>query len=204
VAATNRDLEKEVRGGRFREDLFYRLSVVRLILPPLRNRKEDISLLVKHFLKNGRYNQTREGGKKVGGLSRDTMERIMGYDWPGNIRELHNVIERAVSFAEGDVVELEDLPEHLAFPRGGGGPVADAGGSEATNPSIELPNVPVDQLGAFKDAKEQWVSSFEADYIAALLKKNGGNISHAAKEADIDRKYFRKLMKKYGIHASDE
>jgi DNA-binding NtrC family response regulator len=201
VAATNRDLEKEVRGGRFREDLFYRLSVVRLILPPLRNRKEDISLLVKHFLKNGRYNQTREGGKKVGGLSRDTMERIMGYDWPGNIRELHNVIERAVSFADTDTVEVRDLPDHVAGRPNPFTPLATvdtqvqaASGAAAPTP----PEMDFDKA-TFKDAKEQWVSSFEKDYIEHLLTKNENNISHAAREADIDRKYFRKLMKKYGI-----
>ncbi|MFK7984526.1 MAG: sigma 54-interacting transcriptional regulator [Sandaracinaceae bacterium] len=198
VAATNRDLEEEVREGRFREDLFYRLTVVRLLLPPLRDRRDDVALLASHFLSQGRFNRDRLGGKKVSGFAPEVVERLLRYGWPGNVRELHNVVERAVSFAEGDRVELVDLPEHIGFPRGG---LRGALGADTTNPSVELPGMAVDDLGGFKEAKEQWVASFEADYIRALLKKNGGNISHAAREADIDRKYFRKLMKKYAITA---
>jgi DNA-binding NtrC family response regulator len=199
VAATNRNLEDEVRAGRFREDLFYRLSVVRLHLPSLRERRDDIELLARHFLDNGSWNRDRFGARKVGGFAPSVLDRLRSYDWPGNVRELHNVVERAVSFAEGDLVELLDLPEHIGYPRGDGT-------SSETNPNIALPDARAgaEITGTFKDAKEQWVSSFEADYIASLLKKNRGNISHAAREADIDRKYFRKLMKKYGITAADD
>jgi DNA-binding NtrC family response regulator len=197
LAATNRNLEDEVRGGRFREDLFYRLTVVRLLLPALRERREDIELLARHFLLHGSFNRDRFGGQKVGGFAPSVIERLRAYDWPGNVRELHNVIERAVSFAEGDLVELDDLPEHMAYPR-----VVQELTTE-TSPGLVLPERSVD-AGTFKDAKEQWVSSFEAEYIASLLRKNRGNISHAAREADIDRKYFRKLMKKYGISADDD
>jgi DNA-binding NtrC family response regulator len=201
LAATNRDLEVEVRGGRFREDLFYRLTVVRLCLPPMRERRDDIELLARHFLGQGSWNRDRFGAKKIGGFAPAVLDRLKIYDWPGNVRELHNVIERAVSFAEGDLVELADLPEHIAYPRAG-----EALAAESTNPSIQIADLRAGDLasGTFKDAKEQWVASFEADYIAGLLKKNKGNISHAAREADIDRKYFRKLMKKYGIRAADE
>ena len=198
VAATNRDLEAEVKAGRFREDLFYRLTVVRLLLPPLRERREDIELLARHFLAQGRFNRDRLGGQKVNDFAPGISDRLDDYDWPGNVRELHNVIERAVSFAEGDRVELEDLPNHIAYPRRGDG----AALREKTNPNVALPDAPRTNIkGPFKEAKEQWVSSFEADYIARLLEKNSGNISHAAREADIDRKYFRKLMKKYDISA---
>ncbi len=202
VAATNRDLEAEVRAGRFREDLFYRLTVVRLHLPPLRERREDILLLARHFLSHGRFNRDRLGGKKVTDFADEVVERLGEYEWPGNVRELHNVVERAVSFAEGEIVEPEDLPDHIAYPRRGEG----GGLSEETNPNVVLPDGGghVELAGPFKDAKEAWISSFEADYVAKLLEKNGGNISHAAKEADIDRKYFRKLMKKYGIRADRE
>ncbi|MEZ4335775.1 MAG: sigma 54-interacting transcriptional regulator [Sandaracinaceae bacterium] len=201
VAATNRDLEAEVRAGRFREDLFYRLTVVRLHLPPLRERRDDVLLLARHFLSQGRFNRDRLGGKKITDFSDEVTERLAAYEWPGNVRELHNVVERAVSFAEDEVVELEDLPDHIAYPRRG-----DTGShEEKTNPNVVLPEVAgLDLAGPFKDAKELWIASFEADYIAKLLEKNGGNISHAAKEADIDRKYFRKLMKKYGITADRE
>jgi DNA-binding NtrC family response regulator len=224
IAATNRDLQKEVREGRFREDLYYRLSVVRVTLPALRERKEDIPLLVRHFLKEGHFNRTRSGERKVTQVSREAMDRLHEYDWPGNVRELHNVIERAVSFADTDTIEVRDLPEHIAAPRAAQPPAYRAaepapltsplarGGAgtapAATHPAAgegargEPPRAEgfAEVDGTFKDAKERWVASFERDYIAHLLRKNGNNISHAAREADIDRKYFRKLMKKYGLH----
>jgi transcriptional regulator with GAF, ATPase, and Fis domain len=198
VAATNRDLEEEVRAGRFREDLFYRLSVVRLVLPPLRDRKEDLPLLIKHFLRQGHFNRDREGGRKVAQISREAMDRLVEYDWPGNVRELHNVIERAVSFADTATIEVRDLPDHIGG-RGNGIPRAGEVPLEASPTRTDF--VRPDYGGTFKDAKEGWVTKFESEYIAKLLEKNDNNISHAAREADIDRKYFRKLMKKYGIGA---
>ncbi|MBI2894063.1 MAG: sigma 54-dependent Fis family transcriptional regulator [Deltaproteobacteria bacterium] len=193
IAATNRNLEEEVRAARFREDLFYRLSVVRLVLPPLRDRKEDIPLLVKHFLKNLLCNKARGDERKVNSISRDSMDRLVEYDWPGNIRELVNMIERAVSFCDSDTIEVEDLPEQISMPR----QIAVASGGGGGGAPAAVDDVP------FKEAKERWVSSFEKDYILHLLRKNAMNISHAAREADIDRKYFRKLMRKYGISAGD-
>jgi DNA-binding NtrC family response regulator len=190
IAATNRNLEDEVRAGRFRQDLFYRLSVVRLMLPNLRERIEDLGVLIKHFLAEAPYNRKSDGTQKVTGVSRAAMDLLTVYKWPGNVRELVNTIERAVSFAEGEMVEPRDLPETVrgeeASPRrpGSSGPISTGS---------------ADVDATFKDAKERWVSTFERDYILTLLKKNKGNISHAAREADIDRKYFRKLMKKYGI-----
>jgi DNA-binding NtrC family response regulator len=193
IAATNRRLEEEVRAGRFREDLYYRLSVVRVFLPALRERREDIPLLVRHFLQDGRFNRDAEGHHRVTALARDTLEAMMAYDWPGNVRELLNVVERACSFAESNTVELGDLPSHLI------------GSSHMQRLGQLRPQVmgegksTADDMGTFKDAKEKWVSVFERDYIASLLEKYEYNISHAAREAEIDRKYFRKLMKKYGI-----
>ncbi len=195
VAATNRDLAEEVRQGRFREDLFYRLSVVRLRLPPLRDRKGDIPLLIEKFLETGRFNRTPEGDKRVLRISRAALDCLMQYDFPGNVRELHNVIERAVSFADGDTIEVKDLPDHIAVRPGS---LPDEPTAVERAPSAPL--VP-DVAGTFKDAKEEWVAAFERDYVEALLQRNHGNISHAAREAQIDRKYFRKLMKKYGITA---
>ena len=184
IAATNRNLEEEVRAGRFRQDLFYRLSVVRILIPPLRERPEDVPLLIEHFLKTYSFNRTADGNQKVVGVERDAMDILAGYRWPGNVRELVNVIERAVSFCEGPAIQARDLPDQIRM--------------AGTSPGIEAATGEV----TFKDAKEKWVASFERDYILALLKKNNGNISHAAREADIDRKYFRKLMRKYGIDAS--
>ncbi len=216
IAATNRNLELEVREGRFRQDLFYRLSVVRLLLPALRERPDDTPLLVTHFLKSQKYNRGSDGQARVKSISPVAMQALMNYDWPGNVRELVNVVERAVSFCDGAIIEPEDLPDHVRDARartprpvmrvGHPGPRAGEVTHERTPvPSLEAPRPPSDLLGGdvtFKDAKERWVSSFERDYIISLLKRHGGNISHAAREADIDRKYFRKLMKKYEIEAA--
>lgn len=207
IAATNRDLEAEVRAGRFREDLFYRLSVVRMILPPLKERKDDVPLLIQQFLKAGRFNQTAEGERRVQQISRAALDRILDYDWPGNVRELHNMVERAVSFAESDTIEVRDLPDHIAMIRQLAGvvpsvvTVPDEPPTIEEPPAVESPGLVPPTDGNFKDAKEQWVAAFERDYIEELLKRNDGNISHAAREADIDRKYFRKLMKKYSLTA---
>jgi DNA-binding NtrC family response regulator len=185
IAATNRNLEEEVRAGRFRQDLFYRLSVVRLFLPPLRDRVEDIPLLVKQFLRTASYARGADGAPRVTGISREALDLLCAYSWPGNVRELVNVTERACSFCESDTIQVHDLPEQIR----------DAPTAGATR------DLPTGEY-TFKEAKERWVSSFERDYIVNLLRKNGGNISHAAREADIDRKYFRKLMRKYGIAAA--
>jgi DNA-binding NtrC family response regulator len=214
IAATNRNLEDEVRAGRFRQDLFYRLSVVRLHLPSLRDRADDIPLLVQHFLDSGFYNRTPNGQLRVRGVARDAMTALQHYPWPGNVRELVNVVERAVSFCDHQLIEASDLPDYIrnakAPPKGhdAGPPVkrdrpqtVPAGASLAPQP----PSTPDELLTegvTFKDAKERWVATFERDYILQMLRRNGGNISHAARHADIDRKYFRKLMKKYDIEAA--
>jgi DNA-binding NtrC family response regulator len=221
IAATNRNLEEEVRQGRFRQDLFYRLSVVRLMLPSLRERTDDIHSLLRHFLKNHRFNLDGDGNMRIGGITRPALDCLRAYHWPGNVRELVNVVERAVSFCDSGTIDVGDLPEHVRdaaiHPRGPSSAPIDAGngssGRAATAsdtgeaPVPAYPPRPPDELVSgditFKDARERWVSSFERDYIVSLLRRNSGNISHAAREADIDRKYFRKLMKKYGIDAAD-
>jgi DNA-binding NtrC family response regulator len=217
IAATNRNLEDEVRAGRFRQDLFYRLSVVRLHLPALRDRADDVPLLIQHFLEHGAFNR-KPNAPSVRGASREAVIALQSYPWPGNVRELVNVVERAVSFCDNDVIELSDLPDYVRTakvappkeppPRRAttvpvaGTPLAP---TVSMNPNTPAP-APPDELLAegvtFKDAKERWVASFERDYILQLLRRNNGNISHAARAADIDRKYFRKLMKKYDIEAA--
>jgi DNA-binding NtrC family response regulator len=210
IAATNRNLEDEVRAGRFRQDLFYRLSVVRLHLPALRDRNDDIPLLVQHFLETGHYNRRGEG-MRVRGVSREAMTALQTYPWPGNVRELVNVVERAVSFCETELMQLSDLPDYVRTAKPA--PPAKEGRRQPTtptpivpmNPNAPAPPPPEELLGegvTFKDAKERWVASFERDYILQTLRRHGGNISHAARDADIDRKYFRKLMKKYDIEAA--
>ena len=160
-----------------------------------------------------------DGQARVKSISPIALQALVNYDWPGNVRELVNVVERAVSFCDSEIIEPEDLADHVreARPRtprpivragqgvhhSGAGP----GGRDDRTPvpAVEAPRPPSELLGGdvtFKDAKERWVSSFERDYIISLLRRHGGNISHAAREADIDRKYFRKLMKKYEIEAA--
>src|SRR4051812_22055748 len=215
IAATNRNLEDEVRAGRFRQDLFYRLSVVRLHLPALRDRVDDVPLLVQHFLDNGAFNR-KPTSPSVRSASRDATAALQAYPWPGNVRELVNVVERAVSFCDSDTIELSDLPDYVrtarvtpakdtAPRRATTAPVATQTPTVSMNPNAPAPAPPEELLAegvTFKDAKERWVASFERDYILQLLRRNNGNISHAARAADIDRKYFRKLMKKYDIEAA--
>ncbi|MBP6629273.1 MAG: sigma 54-dependent Fis family transcriptional regulator [Kofleriaceae bacterium] len=226
IAATNRDLEEEVRAGRFRQDLFYRLSVVRLRMPALRERADDIPLLVGHFLRSGHYNKLPAGGQRVKQVGRDAMTALQAYPWPGNVRELVNVIERAVSFCDGDTLSVADLPDYVRTAKAPAPRPSTARGESrraATAPSAAAHAVPAplplvgpaggageggrpgqDLLAegvTFKDGKERWIAAFERDYVVSLLGRHGGNISHAARDADIDRKYFRKLMKKYDIEA---
>ena len=216
IAATNRDLESEVRAGRFRQDLFYRLSVVRLHLPALRDRTDDIPLLVQHFLDSGSYNRAQGGAQRVRGVSREAMTALQNYPWPGNVRELVNVIERAVSFCSHAQIELTDLPDYVRTakpqplkdtPAAKPLPRQPTGGNPTVGSALSPtpPQTPEELLNpgvTFKDAKERWVATFERDYILQMLRRNNGNISHAARAADIDRKYFRKLMKKYDIEAA--
>ncbi len=190
IAATNRRLEQEVRAGRFREDLYYRLSVVRIFLPPLKERPEDIQLLIHHFLARGRFNQREDGSRRIKGIERGALEALLGYHWPGNVRELLNAVERACSFAESEMIRIEDLPSHFMN-----------AGTRRPRLSAPPPLPSSEELGTFKESKEKLVSAFEREYIKSLLQLHNFNISQAAREAQIDRKYFRKLMKKYNIEA---
>lgn len=198
IAATNRDLAEEVKAGRFREDLFYRLSVVRLQLPPLRERREDIPALVRHVLRTGGFNRTADG-PRVKGIATDALESLMRYEWPGNVRELTNVVERACSFAEGEFIQLEEMPDHIAGVRvGRRRSEAATAGTEPLRAATSL-HIPLDK--SFKDAKEEWLSTFEKEYLQSLLEKHSGNLSQAAREADVDRKHFRRLARKYALVA---
>ncbi len=191
IAATNRDLKEEVRQGRFREDLFFRLSVVSLTLPPLRERKDDIVPIVKHILGKSAFNKDKDGKQKVSQISPEAEAVLTGYDWPGNVRELHNVVERAVSFCEGDTIQGKDIPDHMRMKSEGGSGIA--GG--------EVP--PVDSSLPFKEAKDKLLDAFEREYLIDLLRRNDKNISKAAKEAEIDRKSISRLLKKHGIRLAE-
>lgn len=200
VAATNTDLADAVESGDFREDLFYRLSVVRLELPPLRDRPDDILPLVDHFLEERAFNRNADGEYRVDGVADEALTALREYDWPGNVRELVNALQRAVSFAAGDRIQLDDLPAHIR-----GDADAPSITPDAPDPSSNAPtwtNIPrrADlRERPFKDAKQAWLSAFERDYLTELLVRHDGNISAAAREAELTRKHFRQLMDKHGL-----
>lgn len=163
ISATNRNLLKEVRAGRFREDLYYRLNIFRIELPPLRRRREDIPVLVQEFLR--RYRRTDEPVE----VSPEAMRALMDYHWPGNIRELENVMERAVYLAEDGVVRLGDLPEEMLR-------------AKDSNAGFSLPS-------------EKSLDELEREYIEHVLKRCGGNKKRAAEILGVNRKtIYRKLM----------
>jgi DNA-binding NtrC family response regulator len=182
VSATNRDLREAAAKGQFREELYYRINVIAIKLPPLRERAGDVTLLAHAFLK--KYGQGR-----ITGIDDGAMQALEGYAWPGNVRELQNIIERACALAEGEILSRRDLPEHLlppAAPRAG----AALGPGEALGSGAGLP---------LKDAKERWLQVLEMSYLRDLLDRHGGNISAAAKVAGIDRKTFHRLINKYQL-----
>lgn len=184
ICATNKNLKKEVGEGRFREDLYYRLSVVKIHIPSLAERPEDIEALIERFLSTGKFNMLGGGKLKVIRVDDEALKMLRRYRWPGNVRELMNVIERAVSFAEGDTL----TKSHLGFVFS-----ETEHEEEYTERLITTPDVP------FKEAKQKIVEIFEKEYLLELLKRNNHNISAAAREAKIDRKHIRNLLKKYGI-----
>ena len=182
VSATNRDLREAAAKGQFREELYYRVNVIAIALPPLRERSGDLKLLAHAFLK-------RYGGDRVTGLDEAALQALEAYAWPGNVRELQNVIERACALADGDRVTRSDLPDYLIQ----GGVVR----SQATS-TLSVPSVPSDDL-PLKDAKEKWMQVLETSYLRGLLERHAGNVSAAAKAAGIDRKTFHRLINKYQI-----
>ncbi len=169
IAATNRDIEREVKEGNFREDLYYRLSVITLRMPPLRERKDDIPLLVNHFL--GKFNRETEAG-----IDADALAALRAFGWPGNVRELENVIERASVLKHGNVVMLADLPEKLK---------KETRGFE--NIILNLP----DEGIALED--------LEKSLIVKALEKHKGNQTHAAEYLGITRPTLIYRMEKYGL-----
>jgi len=190
VAATNRDLGVEVNRGRFREDLFYRLAVARVHVPPLRERKDDIPLLIEHIL------ASTPGGEKAY-IAPETVELMMKHDWPGNVRELRNVIERAVLLAETPGQDALRRAPTPAAPR----PETGTHMTPSTTMSqtgLAL-NVPIDVSVPFKLAKQGVVNEFEKRYISRLLEQHGGNISAAARAAGIDRMSIHKMLHRLGL-----
>ena len=174
IAATNADLEHEVRGGRFREDLFYRLNVITLALPPLRDRTEDIPLLTHHFLK--RYAQENE--KPLREIAPGAMQRLMDYHWPGNVRELENVVERAVVLSTGTTLSEELLPQQVRRP------------SDRIT-AVELPTNGI----SYRDA----VRSYERRLILRALEASNGVQKHAAELLKVKPTTLHEMMKRLNI-----
>jgi DNA-binding NtrC family response regulator len=185
IAATNRDLKKLAQKGEFREDLFYRLSVFPLPLPPLRNRKEDIPALAYHFLAEA----NRRAGSHVGSISEKALEMLMDYDWPGNVRELENVMERLVIVTEGDRIEPHHLPEGLY--------------SEVIDIGLSVPTNSRDLKILKKELRQKAVEDLERKFVLQALRRNGWNVTRAAEDVDMQRPNFQAFMRKYNIRLKD-
>ena len=175
IAATNRNLREMIKEGTFREDFYYRLNVINIYVPPLRKRKEDIPLLIDHFIKKF----AEENRKSIQGISREAMDLLMKYDYPGNVRELENMIERAVVLARGEIIEKEDLPIQFHIKNG----------SNETLPPLEY------YPGNFREK----VEAFEKDLIVQALEKSGYNQSKAARALGLSERNLRYKMNKYGL-----
>ncbi|MBT1076232.1 sigma-54-dependent transcriptional regulator [Geobacter grbiciae] len=179
ISATNADLREGVKSGAFREDLYYRLNVVNLHLPPLRERKGDIPLLAAHFIAQ----QNKKFDTAIKGLSPDSLEAAVGYAWPGNIRQLRNVIEACTAMENGNYITLSVLSQFIELPEPQDEPAVEAEGEE----------------GAYAQA----LSRFEMDYIRGLLRKNHGNVEAAAREAGMNMATIYRKMKKYNLRREE-
>jgi len=177
IAATNRDLDPRLRQGSFREDLYYRLNVIHMHLPPLRERSEDILALADHFLAAA----TARTGKPVRELSAPVKKALLGYHWPGNVRELENVIERAVALAEGDVIGMDDLPGSIR----------------------ERRRTDTDTLGGAL-ARGMTLESLERAYIERVVRAEGGNKTRAAQKLGLDRKTLYRKLEEYAARGEGD
>jgi DNA-binding NtrC family response regulator len=180
VAATNRSLQREVELGQFRADLFYRLDVVRVAVPPLRERAEDVPALLEHFV--------RRFGEPLGivSVAPEVLQALRSYHWPGNVRQLRNVIERACALGHPPSLMLADLPPEVR-------------GEEVDSAE----SVPLDGgEGTFQAIKARHIAALESSYLEGLLRKYKGNVTHCSEEAGMARSAFQKLMQKYGIRSS--
>jgi two-component system, NtrC family, response regulator PilR len=179
IAATNRDLEKDVAEQRFREDLFYRLNVIPVHLPPLRERSDDVPLIAAHFL--SRF--TREMGKPLAGFAPEALALLQAYRWPGNVRELENVVERSVALEQGDRVRVETLPAPIREGRLPGAP-ATAAVESFPGPGFRL---------------EQHLMEIERTHLLRALKQAGGVQVRAAELLGLTFRQFRYLVTKHGL-----
>ena len=171
IAATNQDLEDMVRRGEFREELFYRLNVINLEVPPLRERGQDILLLAHQFLREF----SEQYHKHLNSFSPEVSKRLLAHAWPGNVRELRNVVERAVLLAPGTTIQSHDLPDSLF-------------------------DDPVDDARSWKSLQSHAALAVEKPFLVDLLKRHRGNVSSAATEAQVPRKVIYRLAGKFGLN----
>lgn len=183
VSATNKNLQEEIKAGRFREDLYYRLKVVEIELPALRDRREDISLLVHHFLELF----SRKHKKKGINISKEVMRAMMCYDWPGNVRQLANLIESAVVLAEDSTIVLEALPEELR------------GSQPSTASALEI-----EYSLPFKEAKRRLVETFEREFISRSLEAHKGNVTRAAETLGMHRQGLQQKIRELQLRRKEE
>jgi two-component system nitrogen regulation response regulator NtrX len=176
LAATNKDLEKEMEEGRFRQDLYYRLNVIPLRVPPLRDRKEDIPLLVKRFLKD--FSSKEGEAEKT--ITADALAILMRHGWPGNVRELKNIVERLNIMKVGNVIEADDIPLFMK--------------------KEQTPEVAEDTPDSLREAK----TAFEKQYIAGKLKDYDGNVSRTAEAIGLERSNLHRKIKAYGLDVKNE
>jgi transcriptional regulator with GAF, ATPase, and Fis domain len=183
VAATNRDLRAMINQGTFREDLYFRLSVIHVDVPPLRDRRDDIPVLVRSFLDVLTERWYPGEGRRYE-VTDEAMARLCSHQWPGNVRELRNTVERAASLADGTLLGPADFRVH-------------ARPTTAAAPTSAVAHLPHGL--SFKDSKQQVVDQFEVAYLSALLEKHKGNITRSAQEAGLTRYHLRELLKRHGI-----
>jgi transcriptional regulator with PAS, ATPase and Fis domain len=183
IAATNKDLDKAIAAGEFREDLFYRLSVIPILLPPLRERRDDIPLLARAFLE--RFRKSME--KPVEGISPEAMSLLESYDWPGNVRELENTMERSVALETGKMISAAVLPDKISH-QGQPAPLERA---ESGNGRTRIPEGGIDL--------EKHVQDLERDFILAALNNSEGVGTRAAELLKMSYRSFRHYSKKYNI-----
>lgn len=176
IAATNRDLDQAVAGNGFREDLFYRLNTITVRIPPLRERAEDIPLLVNHFIR--KFEQPCR--KEIRGISQTALELLCRYAWPGNVRELSNVVERALTLTQGPYLDVPDLPNELTLKSGN---------------SWDLHN-----HSSFAAAKREAIHAFETEFLRKVLSENSGNVSRAAREASLTRSSLQRLLRHHRLN----
>ncbi len=173
VAACNTDIEQDVREGRFRPDLFYRLSVVHVRIPPLRQRREDISPIVRKMI-------TEFGGHDPGEISGPNLDRLMAHPWPGNVRELRNVIERAIALTGGHVPPFDEMHLQIGVP-------------------VEDNELRIHTEATYSDAKAMVLDEFERRYLTELMRRCKGNISFASRVSALDRKHLKKLLRRHRL-----